>query len=231
MLKSIINIFFIAIVSTMLGQEQAKDAVVASDSIVVSKKYPISFKLGFDIGRFGYAQFNQSQSYDLEFEANYKLYSAVFDIGFEKKFIDSPLLQYDVSGSFFKVGLDYNLYDNWSGMDNVISLGVRFGHAGYSGNLYRYTINQPNNVWQPEPKQVNINFTGLSANWIEIVGKIQVETFKNVFLGYTISVKELVNYSKIDTFEMGYIPGFYVKNSYSDLGFGMQYFIIYKFGF
>jgi hypothetical protein len=97
--------------------------------------------------------------------------------------------------------------------------------------LNTYQINQPNSTISPEIVIANRKFENISANWFELISTMQAETFKNVYLGYTISFKYLINTEETDDFETAYIPGFYKKNSPTNFGFGMQYFIAYRIKF
>ncbi len=230
MLKYYINILFI-FVSLSINGQSIKDTLVVNDTHKISAKTPIKFRVGFDVGKFALAQFNDSKSVDFTLDVNYKKYFGILEIGFETRNIETSLIKLDAKGSYFRLGIDYDLYDNWKGMNNSITLGLRYGHASFDNNLYGYTINQPNNVWQPQYVSTNKQFNDLSANWIEVVSKIQVETFKNLYLGYSISFKYLINYTKPDNFDISYIPGFFKKNAYSNIGFGMQYIIGYQFDF
>jgi hypothetical protein len=36
-------------------------------------------------------------------------------------------LNFTTKGSYLKVGFDYNAYENWLDMENVISIGMRYG--------------------------------------------------------------------------------------------------------
>jgi len=227
--------FYISILlsfwSIFLFAQKEKDSLVINDTILEVEKTPIKIRVGFDVGKFVLAQLKDSQSVDFTVDVNYKKYFGILEIGAETRNIDTSLLKYDVKGNYFRLGFDYDLYDNWTGMDNNITLGLRYGYAKFDSHLYSYTINQPNNIWQPVQHTVSIPFNDLSANWIEVVSKVQVETFKNLYLGYSISFKYLLNTTELDTFEVGYIPGFFNKNSLSNIGFGMQYVISYKFDF
>ena len=228
--------FFISILYTFIfaisNGQIAKDTVaVAIDSVKTIPKTPLKFRLGFDVGKFAFAQLNDSQSIDFTLDINYKKYFVILEFGNEVKNIENSQLKFDVKGSYFRLGIDYDLYDNWKGMDNNITLGLRYGYAYFDTNLYGYTINQPNHAWQPQYDTVNKPYDNLSANWLEIVSKVQVETFRNLYLGYSISFKYLLSYTNPDNFSTIYIPGFFNKNSYSNIGFGMQYIISYQFNF
>ena len=210
---------------------QQKTDTIVKDSIIKLRQ-PIKIRLGFDVGKYVWAKLNQSESYDYYIDANfYKSYYLILSYGYEKHFTDNNLLNYHTTGSYYKIGMMYNLYDNWLDMDNDINIGFNYAHASFDYLLHSYRINQPGAIYIPEPIQVEQSFNNNTAQWFELYTQIQVETLKHVYLGYNIGLKYLINYSDIDNFTVTYIPGFFNRNTYSRFGFGMQYFISYRLTF
>lgn len=227
--KNVILIVFV-LFSYHFSAQQKTDTIV-KDSIIKPKQ-PIKIRLGFDVGKYVWAKLNQSESYDFYVDVNfYKSYYLVLSYGHENHFTNNNLLNYHTTGSYYKLGLMYNLYDNWLNMDNDIDIGFNYAYAGFDYLLHSYRINQPGAIYIPEPIQVEQRFINNAAQWFELYTQIQVETFKHVYLGYNIGVKYLIDYSDIDNFTVTYIPGFFNRNTYSRFGFGMQYFISYRINF
>ena len=223
------NIFLIVLVlfSYNLSAQQKTDTIT-KDSIIKPKQ-PIKIRLGFDIGKYAWAKLNSSESYDLYIDANfYKSYYIVLSYGQEKHFTDNNLLNFHTTGYYYKMGLMYNLYDNWLDMDNDIDIGFNYAYARFDYLLHSYRINQPGAIFEPNPIQIDQSFNQNKAQWFELYAQIQVETIKHVYLGYNIGLKYLINYSDIENFTAIYIPGFFNRNTYSRFGFGMQYFISYR---
>jgi len=222
--------FFITLLSLQLSaQEKSLDSIEAKDTIV---KTPLKIRFGFDTGGFVWAKLHDSEKLSFFVDANvYKNYLAFLELGYEDKHIANSFLDYNTSGNFVKLGVDYNLYNNWLDMDNDITIGLRYGQAFYKTRLNNYTINQQGAAIVPEPIAVNTLFDRQSASWIELVSTVQVETFKHVYLGYSIAFKRIIYHTKPDNFETAYIPGFNKRNAYSSFGFGMQYFISYRIKF
>ncbi len=229
-IKIIIFLMIFLLFSSPLSAQQKRDSII-KDSIIKPKQ-PIKIRFGFDIGKYTWAKLNQSESYDFFIDANfYKTYYLMLSYGHEKHLTDNNLLNYHTSGNYYKIGLMYNLYDNWLNMDNDIDVGINYGFARFDYLLHSYRINQPGAVFVPEPVVVEQAFNNNTAQWLEFFTQIQVETLKHIYLGYNISVKFLINYSDIDNFTVTYIPGFFNRNTYSSFGFGMQYFISYRLTF
>jgi flagellar biosynthesis regulator FlaF len=64
----------------------------------------------------------------IEFVGDYRLTKNIFlaaEIGNENKTTDDDRLNF-TTGSYLKVGFDYNAYENWLDMENIISIGLWF---------------------------------------------------------------------------------------------------------
>ncbi len=228
MLRFIIS--FILFINFWTLSAQNDSLSVKTDTILPHK--PVKIRFGFDIGKFVWAQLQDSKAYDFYVDANfYKDYYLILSYGTENHYDNNNLLNYNTTGHYYKLGVSYNLYRNWLDMNNDITIGLHYGYASYDYLLHSYRINQPGAVYTPEPVQINKKFTDNTSQWVELVAQIQVETFKHVFLGYAIQAKYLLHISEIQNFTTIYIPGFFNKNTYSNFGFGMQYFISYQFKF
>ncbi len=202
---------------------------MSHDSIIPTKRKPMKIKIGFDLGKYAWAKLYGHQSLDFSADANvYKNYIIRFDFGNENHHTGNSLYDYHTSGNYYRLGLDYNLYDNWPGMDNNITVGFRLGYSDFEHFLHHYTINQSGAISPPKPIIANKKFASLNSTWFELTGGMQVETFKNIYFGMQISAKYLIATTKLSDFSTAYIPGFFSTNS-SGLGFGMKYTISYQF--
>jgi hypothetical protein len=68
----------------------------------------------------------------LELVGDYRLTKKYFlaaELGNENKTTDDVRLNFTTKGSYLKVGFDYNAYENWLDMENVISIGMRYGFS------------------------------------------------------------------------------------------------------
>ncbi len=230
MSKFIINIIFLLSSLNLLGQNvQSNDSIVAKDSTKILNNFNI--RLGFDIGNYIAGKIQNNPKTGFFIDSNiYKNYWLCVEYGNNKELFDNEIYKFQVNGNYFKLGVDYNIYDNWPGMNNQISLGLHYGHSNFSGTLISYKVNQVGNVFPDKEKNVNRIYPNIYADWLEISGKLQVELFNNIYLGYNLSLKYLLYNKKSEDYEIPFIPGFYKVNSIKNFGFGMQYFISYKFG-
>ena len=155
------------------------------------------------------------------------------EIGNEAITVDNPHLNFTTRGSYIKVGFDYNSYQNWAGMENMIYVGLRYGVSTFSQTLNSYNIYNTHAYFGEVPTQVvNEKFNGLSAQWIEVVAGVKVEVINNVYIGFSVRLKDLVTNNKPDNFDNLYIPGFsrtYAGSFGAGFNYTLSYFIpLYK---
>lgn len=161
-----------------------------------------------------------------DFKVTRKYYIAA-EIGNENKTVDDTKLNFTTKGTYLKAGFDYNAYENWLGMNNMIYVGMRYGISSFSQTLNSYSIYNPNPYFGQTPdKEVGQKFSGLSAQWIEVVAGLKAELFQNLYVGFSIRLNNLVSNKKPDTFDNLYIPGF--NRTYDGkFGVGFNYTVSY----
>jgi hypothetical protein len=59
--------------------------------------------------------------------------------------------QFYNKGSYLKVGFDYNAYENWLDMENIISIGLRYGFSTFNQELNSYKIYNANPYFERTP--------------------------------------------------------------------------------
>ena len=102
--------------ATLLAQEKSSP----TDSIAQIEKYGI--RVGVDLAKpirtlleDGYSGIEIMG----DFRVTERFYAAV-ELGNEKKDWTEPYVSANTSGSYAKIGFDYNAYQNWLGMENSI---------------------------------------------------------------------------------------------------------------
>ncbi|MEC4050295.1 DUF6048 family protein [Flavobacterium sp. SUN046] len=155
------------------------------------------------------------------------------ELGNENSTVDNPHLNFTTKGSYIKVGFDYNAYQNWAGMENMIYVGLRYGVSSFSQTLNTYNIYNSHPYFGQIPTQIaDQKFSGLSAQWIEVVAGVKVEVINNVYIGFSVRLKDLISNNKPDNFDNLYIPGFsrtYAGNFGAGFNYTLSYFIpLYK---
>jgi hypothetical protein len=148
------------------------------------------------------------------------------EIGNEEKTVDEDQLNFTTSGTYLKVGFDYNTYENWLNMENIISIGLRYGVSSFSQTLNNFEIYNPNNYFEEILLLPGEKYDGLTAQWIEVIAGTKVKVINNVFVGFNFSLKYLVSQKVPDNFDNLYIPGF--NRTYDGkFGVGFNYTISY----
>ena len=131
------------------------------------------------------------------------------------------------SGSYIKAGFNYNAYNNWFGMNNLIYAGVRAGFSTFTQELNTYTISTSNTFFEEDVRTDTREFDGLNATWLEFQLGIQTELFSNIYLGINLQIKNRVTETEPDGFENVYIPGFGKTTDESKFGVGYGYTLSY----
>lgn len=240
MLKYTISCLFL--LSTILGIAQSEPIdLQPKDTVVRSSEYGIRF--GVDLSRLAFS-FLKEDYQGLELVGDYRLSENLYiaaEIGNEEKthieklgnIIGQPqgeLYSYTTSGSYIKLGVDLNTYDNWFGMNNSIYIGGRFATAKYSQTLHDYRIFNTNRYWSPDQFANGINdsekFTGINASWLEAVLGLKAELFANIYLGASVRLAYLVS-SSSNKLNRLWIPGFNKVTDESKFGTSYNYSITY----
>lgn len=168
-----------------------------------------------------------------DYRLTHKLFAAG-EIGNTKITVDDDQVNFTTNGSYFKVGFDYNAYENWLDMQNMIYVGMRYGVSSFSQNLNSYRIYENSGYFGQTVIYPNQEYSGLSAHWLEVVGGVKAELFQNLFLGFSVRLKTLIINNKPDNFDNLYIPGFnrtYEGNFGAGFNYTISYLIpIYKKG-
>lgn len=224
-----IYIFFISIFlssSQLLAQDNEK----STDSISGAYVQRYGLRIGADLSKPIRTLLDNNYN-GFELVGDYRFHKRFYiagEIGTEKKTTADDVLNFDSSGSYIKLGVDYNAYDNWAGMENSIYIGLRYGFSTFKHTLNAYNIYNTDQYWN-EQLLLNgpIEFSGLSAHWVEFQLGIKAEVFKNVYVGLNGQIKRLMTEKAPDNFANLYIPGFNKTTEDSSFGVGYGYTISY----
>lgn len=197
------------------------------DSIFYKDKYGLTVSL--DLSRIGQGFWDENYQ-GLEIAADYRYSENLYiagELGNEKATFSNDNLLNESNGSYIKLGVNYNVYDNWIGMRNLVYVGFRYGFATYSQNLQRYRIYTTDDYFPPDIREADRNFNNLTANWIEIQAGLRVNIFGNFFLGAHIQLKNMITSTTIPNYDNLYVPGFRRTFDNSNIGAGWGYSISY----
>ncbi|CAM3390917.1 DUF6048 family protein [Aequorivita lipolytica] len=161
-----------------------------------------------------------------DFRVTKKFYAAV-ELGNEKKDWNEPYISSQTSGSYAKIGFDYNAYENWLGMENTITLGLRYGFSTFKQDLLSYRIYTDNPAFPTETINNSQEYSGLNAQWAEFILGIKTEIVNNLYLSLNVQLKRKISETEPENFANLYIPGFNRTYDYSEFGVGYGYSISY----
>ena len=226
-----ILIFIISILVhfSVNSQQLDKEQVEEKEQDSVKTKINYAIRVGVDISK-PIISFLDEDSKGLEFTGDMRIvnnYFAAVELGFEDVLKTEDYLNYTTKGSYIKLGVNYNAYDNWIGMNNQIYIGARYAFSFFEHTLNSYTPNVSGTYFISDSVNAGTKFTDLNAHWLEFLFGMKVETFKNLFLGAQFSVKKIITTKEPDNFKNLYIPGFNRVFS-NDLGVGFNYTVSYS---
>lgn len=219
---------FLFLFCSVLNAQEAIDKETKSDTLIYKQKYGL--RLGADIGRLVRTVIDEDYT-GFEITGDYRLTKKIYlagELGTEERTISNDFLSVTATGSYFKAGIDYNSYQNWLEMQNMIYFGLRAGASTFSQNLDSFTVYNTNQYW---PSQFSLEesreVSGLTAIWVELIIGIKAELFSNLFLGLNIQIKSLISEDEPEGFENQYIPGFNRTYDSGRFGIGFGYNLSY----
>lgn len=220
-LKLYISILVLTVSLSVNAQEDKE-----KDSIKLQNKFGL--RVGADISRPIISAFNDDLK-GIEIVADYRLNNRLFiatELGFYDRTTDEDYINFNSKGSYAKLGVNYNLYQNWGNMSNEIFAGIRYGYSSFSQTLNSYSPNYEGNYFPTYTVDANTKFSSLNAHWLELVTGIKVEVFNNLYLGTSVSLKKMISQKQPENFKNLYIPGF-ERVYLNDTGFGFNYTVSY----
>jgi hypothetical protein len=226
MLKYYINIFAFMYFGILAAQNE-----VVSDSLASEIRYGI--RLGVDLSK-PIRMLVEPEYEGLELVADYRLSKNLYvagELGSESKVINQDAVHFKTAGTYLKLGVDYNVYDNWRGMDNLIIVGLRYGFSQHKQTLLGYTVLHPNRYWNENNQAALTNpkeYDGLNGHWIEFQVGIKAELLRNIYMGISLQMHRLLSDKDPENFENLFIPGFNKVLTDNPYGAGINYTISYQ---
>ncbi|MEC7173038.1 MAG: DUF6048 family protein [Bacteroidota bacterium] len=211
-------------------KEALKEEVV--DTINKREKKPYTIRFGMDLSKPLMAQLNKDY-FGLELVGDIRLFSEFYgaiELGNERKTLQSERINFKTSGTYLKLGFDYNMYKNWKGMNNAIYLGLRIGNSFHKQKVNEYEPYQINHYWATEIIKNGAEIReqeSLSARWVEVVTGIKVKMINNIYMGFSLRLNRLMSDTRPENFDNLYIPGFNKKTDENVWGAGFNYTLTY----
>ena len=214
----------------LIGQTESNsnDTLIKKDKLLKINK----IRLGFDLLK---PVLSSSEGDNLNYEivGDLQLTENIYlagEYGLVDKVIEDENINFNSSGSFLRIGFDYNMFENWIGMDNSIYIGLRYGTSNFSSKILDYNVRNKDSYFSNlvTNEFQTIEYSNLSGNWIELLLGIKVETFKNVYLGLSLRLNKLLSDKKPDNFGNLFIPGFNKVTDENTFGSGFNYTLTYS---
>ncbi len=182
-------------------------------------------RIGLDLARFAYIFLDPSEigaELSLDMEVYRNLYPVV-EPGYSSLSEKEGDFDYSMSGVYARVGADYSvLQHNDRSIHHTLTVGARYGVSIFSHKADNVTI--PSEYWGDFLLDTHEN--SLTGHWIELVGAIKAEVVPNLFLGWSVRYKILINPDMDPLFTPLIVPG-YGKGA-QNRGFGFSYSVFYK---
>ncbi|MHA7842504.1 MAG: DUF6048 family protein [Winogradskyella sp.] len=208
--------------STLAMAQEEKKTV--KDTLIYKQKYGL--RIGVDVSKLTRTFFDDNYT-GFELMGDYRLTKRMYlagELGNEERTVENEVLNNTTKGSYFKGGIDLNLYKNWLDMENMIYVGFRGGASTFSQTLNSFRIYDVNHqYWNDDLFTVEegTEYSGLTAIWAEIIIGIKAELFNNFYAGINAQLKGLITETAPDNFENLYIPGF--NRTYDSGRFGVGF--------
>ena len=221
-------LFLLLFCVTAMAQEQKTSSKKTTDTLIIKQKYGL--RLGADISK-PVRSLIDDEYKGFEINGDYRLtknWYVAGELGTEEKTTANDFLSTTAKGSYFKVGFDYNMYNNWLGMENMIYSGFRVGASTFSQQRNSYTVYNTDQFWTPQFTSEDIEkVSGLSSVWAELILGIKAEVFSNLFVGIQAQLKYSISEDDSASFGNNYIPGFGKTYDGSNIGVGYGYTVSY----
>ena len=210
------------------AESELNDSLTIKDKLLNINK----IRLGFDIFKpIKSSSDGDNLNYEIvgDLQITENLYLAA-EYGLIDRLIEDENINFNSNGSFLRFGFDYNMFKNWVGMDNAIFLGLRYGSSNFSNKIESYNVRNSDAYFSNfvDNNYQTIDHLNLTGNWLEIVAGVKVETFNNVYLGFSLRLNKLLSTQKPENFDNLYIPGFNKVTDNNTWGSGFNYTLTYS---
>jgi hypothetical protein len=225
-LKHILKYFFNFLLLLCFFSAKAQEKPADS---VTTKIERYGLRVGADLFKLARSVYDKDYK-GIELVGDYRYnrnYYIAAEIGSESKKTDDTYINSTATGTYLKAGFDYNLHKNWLNLENMIYVGTRYGIATFSQELNSYKIyNRAPYFNESQDIIINEKFSGLSAQWLEVVFGMKTKVINNFFVGFSIRLNTLIQNKKPQGFDNLYIPGF--NRTYDgNFGIGFNYTVSY----
>lgn len=181
-------------------------------------------RLGVDLSRFalnymndiGHTGFEMSMDTELKYR-----YFPTLELGTNKIEYSQSDIEYHSQGNYLRLGLNYNMLNYKQRFDrNLFFIGARLGMSTFNQEIPQVIISNPWGEYQN-----SFPLENYSAQWFEGVIGLRGEVLPNLYLGYTLRVKQMLNHTAYNKLTPYWIPGY--GKGFQSRALGMSYSIFY----
>ncbi len=228
-------ISFFGIHFSNLAQNQkeliSNDSIKIKSDSLIKNKYTLRF--GFNPIKTILSKTEKNFN-GFEFVSDFNILKNIYialELGKEEKTKQSEQINFSTSGTYIKLGINYNMYKNWKGMNNQIYIGLRLANSLHKQIVNSFYLRNINFFWDDEIITSGSGIglrENLNSSWIEFIAGIKAQVLKNVYIGFSVRLNRLMNHKKPLNFDNLYIPGFNKKTEENVFGAGFNYTISYS---
>jgi hypothetical protein len=217
------------IISTILVFSSLTVRVSAQDTI----QFPMKFRLGFEalgsakyfyekdrVNLEGYFSTDLSEKFSVIFVAGHSDYSYA-------RYRDTSFLMYDyrTKGNYFRGGFDINLLKPKKSQGKYfVGIGFRYGISHFTYDIPTITHE---NYWGKS--RVSVPSTDEWAHFVEFTPSVRAEVVKNLSIGWTVSLRKLIDPGTGRHLKPVYLPGY--GNGSKSFSPSISYFVIWSIPF
>lgn len=195
---------------SLLRAQQPADAPVQTEEGNIEKIKekpsfswkPSAVRIGLDISRPVVRLVEPGvRFYEVNGDLQFGRYFLAADWGTGKQLWEAAGLDYQTSGSYFRLGTDVNFIpENKEG--NLLYVGLRYAQSGYREQLSTTYVDP---LFGPLPVSLDRQ---ASAYWFEGVAGMKARVWKQFFLGYTLRYKFGLKTKEAGAYASYAVPGF-----------------------
>ena len=138
----------VGVLCSVLMHAQEKDSTAIPPKI---ERYGI--RIGADLSKIARTLYDNNYQ-GLELVGDYRLTKKYFlaaELGNENSTTTDEPINFTTKGSYLKFGFDYNAHENWLDLENIISIGLRYGLSTFGQEINSYQIYTTNPYFGPQP--------------------------------------------------------------------------------
>jgi hypothetical protein len=179
-------------------------------------------RFGIDLARFLYLLADPSER-GAEVSADFEVYKNIYpvvELGYNSISESTELFDYASEGSYFRAGIDYNILPvkNRS-VHHTITVGLRYGFSSFTHSSENVVIPSYWGDYLPGPYE-----NSLKGQWFEFVGGMKAEVIPNLFLGWSLRFKFLLNPEMDPYMVPELVPGYGKGSEGRVMGFSYSFF-------